>query len=112
MLSKTRIQLKKLIQKHCEEDILDNEELEEATKRAKLFNILNLVDVCNPPTPSSGGEDDKPADDRALAADAQKAAYQGRTSNDEKVAVGNNLTSGWLREMEALSKTNMLRREF
>ena len=48
----------------------------------------------------------------ALAADAQKAAYQGRTSNDEKVAVGNNLTSGWLREMEALSKTNMLRREF
>ena len=30
----------------------------------------------------------------------------------KKVAVVGNLTSGWLREMEALSKTNMLRREF
>ena len=112
LVSKTRRQLKKLIQRHCEEDILDNEELEEATKREKLLNILNLVDVYNPPTPSSGGEDDKPDDDSALPADAQKAAYQGRTSNDEKVAVGGNLTSGWLGEMEALSKTNMLRREF
>ena len=112
LLSKTRRQLKKLIQRHCEEDILDNEELEEATKRGKLLNILNLVDVYNPPTPFSGGEDDKPDDDSALAADAQKTVQQGRTSNDEKVAVGCNLTSGWLREMEALSKTNMLRREF
>ena len=112
LLSKTRRQLKKLIQRHCEEDILDNEELEEATKRGKLLNILNLVDVYNPPTPFSGGEDDKPDDDSALVADAQKTVQQGRTSNDEKVAVGCNLTSGWLREMEALSKTNMLRREF
>ena len=32
--------------------------------------------------------------------------------NDEKVAVGGKLTLGWLREMEALSKTNMLRWEF
>ena len=48
----------------------------------------------NPPAPSSGGEDDKPDNDSALAADIQKAAYQGRTSNDEKVAVGGNLTSG------------------
>ena len=39
-------------------------------------------------------------------------AYQGRRSNDEKVAVGGNLTSGWLREMKALRKTNMLRWEF
>ena len=46
----------------------------------------------NLPTPSSGGEDDKPEDNSALAADAQKAASQGRTSNDEKVAVGGNLT--------------------
>ena len=68
MLSKSRRQMKKLIQKHCEEDILDNEELEEAAKREKLLNILNLVDVYNPPTPSSGGEDDKPDDDSALAA--------------------------------------------
>ena len=80
--------------------------------RGRNLNILNFVDLYNPPTPSSGGEDDKPDDDSTLPADAQKAAYQGRTSNDEKVAVGNNLTSGWLREMEALSKTNMLRREF
>ena len=65
----------------------------------------------NLPTPSSGGEDDKPEDNSALAADAQKAACQGRTSNDEKVAAGGNLTLRWLREMEALSKTNMLRRE-
>ena len=112
LLSKTRRQLKKLIQKRCEEDILDNEELEETTKREKLLNILNFVDLYNLPTPSSGGEDDKPDDDSALPADAQKAAYQGRTSNDEKVAVGGNLTLGWLREMEALSKTNMHRREF
>ena len=91
---------------------MDNEELEEATKREKLLNILNLVDVYSPPTPSSGGEDDKLEDDSALPADAQKATYQGRTSNDEKVAMGSNLTSGWLREMEARSKTNMLRRKF
>ena len=65
----------------------------------------------NPPTPSSGGEDDKPDNDSPLAADIQKAAYQGRTSNDEKVAVGGNLTSGWLREMETLSKPNMLKWE-
>ena len=75
LLSKTRRQLKKLIQNHCEEDILDNEELEEATKREKLLNILNLVDVYNPPTPSSGGKDDKPDDDIALPADAQKVTY-------------------------------------
>ena len=79
MVSKTQRQLKKLIQRHCEEDNLDNEELEEATKREKLLNILNLVDVYNPPAPSSGGEDDKPDDDSALATDAQKTAYQGRT---------------------------------
>ena len=66
LLSKTRKQLKKLIQKHCEEDILDNEELEEAIKTEKLLNILNLVDVYNPPTPSSGGEDDKREDNSAL----------------------------------------------
>ena len=81
---KQRRQPKKLIQKHCEEDILDNEKLEEATKREKLLNIFNLVDVYNPPTPSSGGEDDKPEDDSALAADGQKAVYQRRTSNDKK----------------------------
>ena len=80
---KQRRQLNKLIQKHCEEDILDKEELEEATKREKLLNIFNLVDVYNPPTPSNG-EDDKPEDDSALAADAQKAVYQRRTSNDKK----------------------------
>ena len=91
---------------------MDNEELEEATKREKLLNILNLVDVYSPPTPSSGGKDDKLEDDSALPADAQKATYQGRTSNDEKVAMGSNLTSGWLREMEARSKINMLRRKF
>ena len=66
----------------------------------------------NLPTPSSRVEDDKPDDESAFAADAQKAAYQGRTSNDEKVAVGGNLTSRWLREMEALSKINILRWEF
>ena len=38
----------------------------------------------NPPTPSSGGEDDKPEDDSALVADGQKAVYQRRTSNDKK----------------------------
>ena len=91
---------------------MDNEELKEATKREKLLNILNLVDLHNPPTPSSGGEDDKPDDYSALATDAQKAAYQGRTSNDGKFVVGGNLTSGWLKQMKALSKTNMLRREF
>ena len=91
LLSKTRRQLKKLIQRHCEEDILDNEK---ATKREKSLDILNQFDVYNLPTPSSGGEDDKPDDDSTLPADAQKAAYQGRTSNDEKVAVGGNLTSG------------------
>ena len=37
----------------------------------------------NPPTPSNG-EDDRPEDDSALAADAQKAVYQRRTSNDKK----------------------------
>ena len=37
LFSKTR-QLKKLIQKHCEEDILDNEK---ATKREKSLDILN-----------------------------------------------------------------------
>ena len=73
---------------------MDNEEPEEATKREKLLNTLNLVDVYNPPTPSSGGEDDKPDDDSALVADPQKAAYQIRTSNDEKVVVQGNLTSG------------------
>ena len=36
LLSKTKRQLKKLIQKHCEEDILDNEKLEEPDKREKL----------------------------------------------------------------------------
>ena len=36
LLSKTRRQLKTLIQKRCEEDILDNEELEKTTKREKL----------------------------------------------------------------------------
>ena len=36
LLSKTRRQLKTLIQKRCEEDILDNEELEKNTKREKL----------------------------------------------------------------------------
>ena len=87
LFSKMRRQLKKIIQKHCEEDILDNEELDEPANREKLLTILNLVDVYNPPTPSSGGEDDKVAD-------------------------GGNLTSGWLREMEALSKTNLLRQEF
>ena len=66
LLPKTRKQLKKLIQKHCEEDILDNEELEEAIKTEKLLNILNLVDVYNPPTPSSGGEDDTREDNSAL----------------------------------------------
>ena len=50
LFSKTRRQLKKLIQKHYEEDILDNEELEEPAKREKLLSILNLVDVCNLPT--------------------------------------------------------------
>ena len=94
LLPKTRKQLKKLIQKHCKEDILDNEELEEAIKMEKLLNILNFVDIYNPPRPSSAGEDDKRDDNSALPADAQKAAYQGRTSNDEKVAVGGNLTSG------------------
>ena len=111
LFSKTR-QMKKLFQKHCEEDILDNGELEEAVKREKLLNILNMFDMYNPPTPFSGREDDKPDDDSALEADAQKVAYQKRTSNDEKIAVARNLTSGWLREMEALSKTNMVRREF
>ena len=82
---------------------MDNGELEEAAKREKLLNIFNMFDMYNPPTPFSGGEDDKP-----LAADAQKAAYQRRTSNDKKIAVGRNLTSGWLREMEALSKTTWL----
>ena len=108
LFSKTR-QLKKLIQKHCEEDILDNGE---ATKREKSLDILNQYDVYNPPAPSSGREDDKPEDNSELAADAQKAACQGRTSNDVKVAVEGNLTLGWLRDMEALSKTNMVRREF
>ena len=91
---------------------MDNEELEEATKTEKLLNILNLVDLYKPPTPSSGGEDDKSDNYSALAADAQKGAYQGRTSNDGKFVVGGNLTSGWLKQMKALSKTNMLRREF
>ena len=50
LAAKTRRQLKKLIQKHYEEDILDNEELEEPAKREKLLSILNLVDVCNLPT--------------------------------------------------------------
>ena len=36
LLSKTRRQLKTLIQKRCEEDILDNEKLEKTTKREKL----------------------------------------------------------------------------
>ena len=94
LLPKTRKQLKKLIQKHCKEGILDNEELEEAIKMEKLLNILNFVDIYNPPRPSSAGEDDKRDDNSALPADAQKAAYRGRTSNDEKVAVGGNLTSG------------------
>ena len=91
---------------------MDNGELEEAAKREKLLNIFNMFDMYNPSTPFNGGEDDKPDDDRALAADAQKAAYQRRTSNGQKIAVGRNLTSGWLRETEALSKTNMVRREF
>ena len=111
LFSKKRRQLKKLIQNPCEEDILDNDELEEPTKREKMLNILNVVDVYNTPTPSSGREDDKPDDDSALAADAQKAEYQGKTSRDEKVAVGGNLTSGWLWEKEALSKISMVRRE-
>ena len=79
LFSKKRRQLKKLIQNPCEEDILDNDELEEPTKREKMLNILNVVDVYNTPTPSSGREDDKPDDDSALAADAQKAEYQGKT---------------------------------
>ena len=112
LLSKTKRQLKKLIQRHCEENTLDNEELEEATKSEKLLNILNLVDVCNQPTPSSGGEDNEPDDDSALAADVHKAVFQGRAPNDEKVAVGGNLTARWLRKMEALIKTKRLRREF
>ena len=91
---------------------MDNEELEEPTKREKMLNILNVVDVYNTPTPSSGREDDKPDDDSTLAADAQKAEFQGKTSRDEKVAVESNLTSGWLWEKEALSKINMVRREF
>ena len=91
---------------------MDNGKLEEAAKREKLLNIFNMFDMYNPPTPFSGREDDKPDDDSALEADAQKVAYQKRTSNDEKIAVARNLTSGWLREMEALSKTNMVRREF
>ena len=99
--------MKKLIRKHCEEDLSDNEELEESAKRGKLLNSLNLVEVYNPLTPSSGGKNDKPDDDNALAADVQKA-YQGRTSKDDMVAVGGNLTSGWLKEMEALRKTNLL----
>ena len=33
LLSKTRKKLKKLIQKHLKEDIVDNEELEEPAKR-------------------------------------------------------------------------------
>ena len=45
LLPKTRKQLKKLIQKHCEEDILDNEELEEATKREKLLNIWFMCTI-------------------------------------------------------------------
>lgn len=75
MLSKTRRQLKKLIQKHCEEGILDIEEPEEAAKRKKLLNILNLADVCNPPTPSTGRDDDKSDDDNALPANVPKG-YQ------------------------------------
>ena len=78
LLSKTRRQLKKLIRKYCEEDILDNEELEEATKREKVLNILNLVDVYNPPTPSSGGKDDKPDDDSTLAAINQSMYFKER----------------------------------
>ena len=35
-----------------------------------------------------------------------------KEEHDEKVAVGGNLTSGWQRGMETLSKTNMLRQEF
>ena len=77
-----------------------------------MLNILNLIDLYNTSTPSSGVEDDKPDDYSALAADVQKAAYQGRTSNDGKFVVGGNLTSGWLKQMKALSKTNMLRWEF
>ena len=76
---------------------MHNEELEEAAKREKLLNILNLVDVYIPPTPSNGEQDDQPDDDSAFAADVQKAG---------------NLTSAWLREMEALSKTNPLRQKF
>ena len=41
-----------------------------------MLNILNVVDVYNTPTPSSGREDDKPDDDSTLAADAQKAEFQ------------------------------------
>ena len=37
--------------------------------------------------------------------------HQAITSNDEKIAVEGNLTSGWLREMEALIKINLLRRQ-
>ena len=72
LFCKTRRQLKNLIQKHCEEDILHNEELKEAAKREKLLNILNLVDVYIPPTPSSGEQDDKPDDNSAFSADVQK----------------------------------------
>ena len=75
MLSKTRRQLKKLIQKHCEEEILDNEVLEEPAKRQKLINILNLADVNNPPTPSSGGDDDK-SDDHFRMADGNGGTEQ------------------------------------
>ena len=54
---------------------MDNGELEEAAKREKLLNIFNMFDMYNPPTPFSGREDDKPDDDSALEADAQKVAY-------------------------------------
>ena len=77
--------------------------------RERNLNIVNLVDVYNAPTPSiSREDDDKSDDDNVLATDIQKE-YQARTSNDEKDAMEGNLTSGWLREMEALSKTNLLR---
>ena len=42
--------MKKLIQNHYEEDILNNEELEEPAKREKQLSILNLVDARNLPT--------------------------------------------------------------
>ena len=80
--------------------------------RERNWNIVNLVDVYNAPAPSiSREDDDKSDDDNVLATDIQKG-YQARTSNDEKDAMEGNLTSGWLREMEALNKTNLLRREF